>query len=138
MGLVRFGVSLDKGLLTQFDKLCSENKYENRSEALRDLIRDALVKKEWVSMKSEVTGVISLVYDHHKRDLVDKLINIQHDHQDMIIASQHIHLDHDNCLEVIIMKGNAGNARDLATRIRSTKGVKHGELIMTTTGRGIK
>ena len=134
MGIVRFGISLEKGLLAEFDKLCLENKYENRSEAIRDLIRDSLVEDEWKTARGEVTGVISLIYDHHKRELVDDLINIQHDHQGMIIASQHIHLDHDNCLEVIIVKGEAKRIKDLAKKLRSSKGVKHGELVKTTAG----
>lgn len=138
MGLVRFGVSLDKALLADFDRLCAADKYQNRSEAIRDLIRDRLVKEEWAAAKGEVTGVISIVYDHHKRELVDKLISIQHDHTSMIVASQHIHLDHDNCLEVIIVRGGAKEVKDLASRLRSTKGVKHGELVMTTTGKTVK
>lgn len=138
MPLVRFGVSLDKSLLSEFDKLCLENKYGNRSEAIRDLIRDRLVKDEWSKVRGEVTGVISLVYDHHHRELLDHLVSIQHDHQGMIIASQHIHLDHDNCLEVIIVRGDVKRTKELASRLRSAKGVKHGELAMTTTGKGIK
>jgi CopG family transcriptional regulator, nickel-responsive regulator len=139
MGLVRFGVSLDKALLAAFDRLCLENKYSNRSEALRDLIRDSLVGDEWTRAKGEVTGVITLVYDHHQRQLVDSLIRIQHDHRStIIIASQHIHLNHDNCLEVIVVRGSAGAVKDLASRLRSSKGVKHGEIVMTTTGQGMK
>lgn len=138
MSLMRFGVSLEKELSKKFDRLCSGKKYQNRSEAIRDLIRDALVKDEWSRKKGDVTGVISLVYDHHKRELVDQLISIQHEHQNAIIASQHIHLDHDNCLEVIIVKGSTRNVSDLAARLRATKGVKHGELVMTTTGKDIK
>lgn len=138
MGLVRFGVSLESDLLKKFDSLCGDRKYSNRSEAIRDLIRDELVKEEWSKTKGEVSGVISLVYDHHKRELIDHLINIQHDHQAMIIASQHVHLDHDNCLEVIVVKGNARDAKDLANRLRSVKGVKHGEFVMNTIGKGIK
>lgn len=137
MGLVRFGVSLDKDLLAQFDRSCAEKKYENRSEAIRDLIRDRLVRQQWADTKGEVSGVISLVYDHHKRELVDYLINIQHEHQDTVVASQHVHLDHHNCLEVIIVKGDASGITELASKLRSTKGVKHGELVMTTTGKGI-
>lgn len=137
MGLVRFGVSLEKDLLKKFDNLCSERKYSNRSEAIRDLIRNELVKEEWSKAKGEVSGVISLVYDHHKRELVDHLIDIQHNHQHMIIASQHIHLDHDNCLEVVIIKGRADEIKNLSSRLRSVKGVKHGELVMTTIGKGI-
>jgi len=138
MGLVRFGVSQEKQLLKKFDDLCNDRKYSNRSEAIRDLIRDEFVKEEWVKAKGEVSGVISLVYDHHRRELVDHLINIQHDHQRIIIASQHIHLDHDNCLEVVIIKGMAYEIRSLASRLRSVKGVKHGELVMTTVGKNIK
>ncbi|MFH0763569.1 MAG: nickel-responsive transcriptional regulator NikR [Candidatus Omnitrophota bacterium] len=133
--LARFGVSLDKSLLVSFDRLCRENKYVNRSEALRDLIRDRLVKEEWKNVSGEVTAVVTLVYDHEKRELVDKLINIQHDRRSaIIIASQHIHLNHDNCLEVIIAKGKAGDVKDLASRLRAAKGVKHGEFVMTTLG----
>jgi CopG family nickel-responsive transcriptional regulator len=138
MGLVRFGVSLDKELLVQFDKHCAGRKYANRSEAIRDLIRDNLVKEQWADSRGEVSGVISLVYDHHKRELVDYLLNIQHDHQNTIIASQHVHLDHDNCLEVIIVKGVAAEIVKLAAHLRSMKGVKHGELVMTTTGKAIR
>lgn len=139
MKLVRFGVSLEKDLLSQFDKLCLKNNYENRSEAIRDLIRDRLVKNEWAKAEGEVTGVITLVYDHHKRELVDNLIRIQHDHRSaIIVASQHIHLNHDNCLEVIAVRGEAGAISDLASRLRSSKGVKHGELVMTTTGERIE
>jgi CopG family nickel-responsive transcriptional regulator len=138
MTLVRFGVSLDKELLSEFDKLCLENKYQNRSEAIRDLIRDRLVQDEWSKANGEVTGVVTLVYDHHKKDLLNGLIDIQHDHQNAIIASQHIHLNHDNCLEVVVIRGKAKDIKDLANRMRSAKGVKHGDLVMTTTGEEIK
>jgi CopG family nickel-responsive transcriptional regulator len=139
MKLVRFGVSLEKALLSQFDDLLQKKNYENRSEAIRDLIRDRLIKDEWSDSKGEVTGVITLVYDHHKRELVDNLIRIQHDHRSaIIVASQHIHLNHDNCLEVIIVRGKAASISDLASRLRSSKGVKHGELVMTTTGEKVK
>ena len=136
--LVRFGVSLDGELSKKFDTLIGAQGYTNRSEAIRDLIRDELVKEEWSNTKGEVSGVISLVYDHHKRELIDHLVNIQHDHQKMIIASQHIHLDHDNCLEVVIIKGEAAQIKNLASKLRSVKGVKHGELTMTTVGKDIK
>ena len=138
MSLARFGVSLEKELLLKFDSLCRENKYENRSEAIRDLIRDELVRKEWSNPKGEVTGVVTLVYDHEKRDLVDKLIDIQHGYDSVIIvASQHVHLNHDNCLEAIIVKGSAKDAKDFAAKLKSVKGVKHGELVMATIGKDI-
>jgi len=136
--LVRFGVSLEGELSKKFDTLINKRGYTNRSEAIRDLIRDEFVKEEWTRTKLEVSGVISLVYDHHKRELIDHLINIQHDHQSIIIASQHIHLDHDNCLEVVVIKGKADQIKSLASKLRSVKGVKHGELVMTTIGKDIR
>jgi len=135
MSLVRFGVSLEKDLLKRFDMHCRQNAYSNRSEAIRDMIREIIVEEEWTGSNAAVTGVISLVYDHHKRELVDKLLNIQHDHQRIIVASQHIHLDHDNCLEVIVVKGSSKDVQGLAAELRATKGVKHGELVRTTTGK---
>lgn len=132
--LIRFGVSLEKNLLRDFDKLIKNKEYSNRSEAIRDLIRDSLVKEEW-KKGEEVAGAISIVYDHHKRELMDLLVDIQHGYQDMIIASQHAHLDHHNCLEVIIVRGKSDSIRGLADRLRAVKGVKHGSLTLTTLGR---
>ncbi|NQU74655.1 MAG: nickel-responsive transcriptional regulator NikR, partial [Candidatus Omnitrophica bacterium] len=102
--LVRFGVSLEKGLLENFDKGIREKAYRNRSEAIRDMIREGLVKKEWLEDK-EVAGTVTLVYNHHRRELVNRLTDIQHDFHKLIISSQHIHLDHDNCLETVVVKG---------------------------------
>jgi CopG family nickel-responsive transcriptional regulator len=135
--LVRFGVSLEKKLLNEFDDLIRAKGYSNRSEAFRDLIRQELVKKEW-SCGGEVIGAITLVYDHHKRELVNKLTDIQHDFQGAIISTQHIHLDHDNCLEIIAARGKPDEIKNLADTLRSAKGVKHGALNMSSTGRGIK
>jgi len=135
--LFRFGVSLDKDLLDAFDRLIGEKNYTNRSEALRDLIRQELIKKEWKKGK-EVAGAITLIYDHHKRELLNKLINIQHDFQKLIISSQHIHLDHNNCLEIIVVKGNPHEAQKLADTLKAVKGVKHSALNMSTTGKQIK
>ena len=132
--IVRFGVSLEKELLEKFDRLIKEKKYPNRSEAIRDLIRENLVKREWVEGK-EVAGAITLVFDHHKRDLVNILTDIQHDFHQLIISSQHIHLDHDNCLEIIVVRGKPIEARGLADKLKSTKGVKYGSLSIATTGK---
>ena len=132
--IVRFGVSLEKELLDKFDKLIKEKKYPNRSEAIRDLIRENLVKREWVEGK-EVVGSITLVFDHHKRELVNILTDIQHDFHPLIISSQHIHLDHDNCLEIIVVRGKPGEVRELSDKLRSTKGVKYGALSIATTGK---
>ena len=136
-GLFRFGISLPKDLLYKFDKLIKTKNYSNRSEAFRDLIRQELVKEEWQA-GTEVVGAVTLVYDHHKRELVNKLTDIQHDFQGMIISTQHIHLDHDNCLELIAVKGSATNITKLADTLKSVNGVKHGTLSMSSTGKGLK
>ena len=134
--LVRFGVSLEEELLSQFDRDIKEKNYPTRSKAIGDLIRESLVKKEW-DKGSEVTGAITLVYDHHKRELVNKLMDIQHDFGGVVIASQHVHLDHHNCLEVVIVKGKAAEVDKLSNKLKAVKGVKHGSLSMTTTGKGM-
>jgi len=132
----RFGISLPKDLLDKFDRLIKEKNYSNRSEAFRDLIRQELVKREWQQGK-EVAGAITLIYDHHKRELVNKLMDIQHDYQKLVISTQHIHLDHDNCLEIVAVKGAPKEAQKLAATLKSVKGVKHGTLSMSSTGKGI-
>ncbi|WP_045214839.1 nickel-responsive transcriptional regulator NikR [Desulfonatronovibrio magnus] len=134
---IRFGVSLDLDLLTKFDDLCEERSYQTRSEAIRDLIRGALVQKEWQDDSLETVGVLSLVYDHHQSDLSQKLTEIQHEALDEIVTSLHIHLDHHNCLEVLILRGTGKNIKETAQRLISTKGVKHGKLNLTTTGKDI-
>ena len=131
--IVRFGVSLEKKLLDNFDKLSKEKQYPNRSEAIRDLIREELVKREWVEGK-EVAGSITLVFDHHKRELMNTLTDIQHDFYQLIISSQHVHLDHDNCLEIIVVRGKPRGVKELADKLRATKGVKYGVLSIATTG----
>ncbi len=137
--LVRFGVSMPPELLEEFDRYIAQRNYQNRSEAIRDLIRDKLVEKEWfeVDEKKEVVGVITFVYDHHKRELVNALLDVQHKYNRHVLASQHIHLDHDHCLEVTIVKGNTETIRELAYKIQSMKGVMHCKLSMTTTGKNI-
>lgn len=133
----RFGISLDKDLLDQFDQLSKGKNYSNRSEAFRDLIRQELVKKEWQEGR-EVAGAINLIYDHHKRELLSKITDIQHDFQKLIISTQHIHLDHNNCLEIVAVKGNPKEVQKLSDTLISIKGVKHGTLSMSTTGKNIK
>lgn len=134
--LFRFGVSLDKELLDKFDTLIKSRTYANRSEAFRDLIRQQLIMKEWQEGK-EVAGAITLIYDHHKRELLNKLTDIQHDFQRIIISTQHIHLDHNNCLEIVAVKGNSQEVSKLADTLKSIKGVKHGTLSMSSTGKKI-
>jgi CopG family nickel-responsive transcriptional regulator len=132
--LIRFGVSLDQELLNKFDRLAKEKNYTSRSEAFRDLMRQELVQKQWQEGK-EIAGAITLIYDHHKRELVNKLMDIQHDFGALIISSQHVHLDHSNCLEIIAFKGSPKEAQKLADSLKAVKGVKHGTLSMSTTGK---
>jgi len=132
--IVRFGVSLNKELLEKFDSLIRERNYSNRSEAIRDLIRDEFVKKEWIE-GDDVAGAITLIYDHHRKDLLSKITDIQHNYQKIIISTQHIHLDHDNCLEIIAVRGNPEQVQRLADTLKAIKGVKHGTLSMSSTGK---
>ena len=136
-GLVRFGVSLDRRLLAEFDRHIRRRRYENRSEAIRDMIRGNLVGEEWDDNK-ETVGVITYVYDHHVRDLPGKLTDIQHDYQGRILSGMHVHLDHNHCLEVLVVKGRGAEIRKVADALVSVKGVKHGKLTMTTTGKAIR
>jgi len=131
--LVRFGVSLEEELLMQFDRLIKQRKYTNRSEALRDMIREELVQKEWTENK-EVTGAITLVYDHHTRELVTKVLDVQHDYHTCILSSQHIHLDHHNCFEIIVTKGKSKEIEELYRKLKSIKSVKHAGFMMATKG----
>jgi CopG family nickel-responsive transcriptional regulator len=131
--LFRFGVSLERTLIDKFDRYIREKNYTNRSEALRDLIRQELIKKEWVE-GDEVAGAITLIYDHHRKDLLNKITDIQHKFQKLIISTQHVHLDHDNCLEIVAVRGESGGVQRLADTLRSIKGVKHGTLSMSSTG----
>ena len=136
--VVRFGVSLDHHLLDEFDRVVRRRKYATRSEALRDLIRDQLVSQEWNSgADREVVATITFVYDHHVRDLTRKLTHIQHEFQGRILAGMHVHLDHDHCLEVLVVRGKGVQIKEVADALVSVKGVKHGKLTMTTTGKGL-
>lgn len=136
-GLFRFGVSLERALLDKFDRYIKERDYSNRSEAFRDLIRQELIKREW-SEGDDVAGAITLIYDHHRKDLLNKITDLQHDFQKVIISTQHIHLDHDNCLEIVAVRGKPQDVIKLANMLKSIKGVKHGTLSMSSTGRNIE
>jgi len=132
--LSRIGVAIDSGLLEKFDKLIARRGYTNRSEAFRDLIRDELVEETWAAPESEVVGTVTLVYNHHVRMLNEKLTDLQHSHFHHILSTLHVHLDHDNCLEVLIVRGKAGEVKRIAEALVSTKGVKHGRLTLASTG----
>jgi CopG family nickel-responsive transcriptional regulator len=136
--LSRIGVAIDSDLLDKFDKLIEQRGYTNRSEAFRDLIRDELVEKAWESPESHVVGTVTLVYDHHVRQLSEKLTDIQHDFHESILSTMHVHLDHDLCLEALVVRGKAADVRKVADTLISTKGVKHGRLTITTSGTELK
>ncbi len=133
--LVRFGVSMDENLLQQFDTLISRKGYANRSEAMRDLIREHLVEEEWREKGREMVGTITMVYNHHTRGLSDSLTDLQHHFHDLVVSTMHLHLDEDNCLEVLVVKGKVDKIKSIADKLISTRGVKHGKLTMTTTGK---
>ncbi|MDD4909648.1 MAG: nickel-responsive transcriptional regulator NikR [Candidatus Omnitrophica bacterium] len=126
----RFGVSLEEGLLSELDGLAKRQKFPSRSQAIRFLIRNNVVEDAWQSNK-DVAGCIVLIYDHHKRDLVNKSLDIQHKFGHLILSSQHVHLDHHSCLEMVALKGSASGLKELADSLISLKGIKHGRLVMT-------
>ena len=135
--LTRFGVSIQTRLLEQFDQLIAQKGYFNRSEALRDLIRDQLVDVAAEREEGEMVGTVTFVYNHHVRQLTDLLTEFQHQNYGAVIASLHIHLDPENCLEVLVVRGRSGDIRRIADKLIGTKGVKHGKLTLTTTGRDL-
>ena len=130
----RFGVSIDAQLLDSFDYLIEQKRYMNRSEAIRDLIRASLVETRAENGDEEMIGTVTLVYDHHVHDLAEKLNEQQHAHNDKIISSLHVHLDAHNCLEVLVARGKACDVKQIADELIGVKGVKHGKLVMTSTG----
>ena len=134
--LIRTGVSIEQDLLEKFDNLIAKRGYGNRSEALRDLIREMLVSEE-VNSNKQVVATLSMIYDHHRSDLSSKLTEAQHHHHNNVLAATHVHLDEKNCFEVVIMKGPAGEVKHMADHMLSLKGVKHGKLVMTSTGKDL-
>ena len=136
--VTRFGVSLDEKLLRQFDRVIVRKGYANRSEALRDLIRESLVRDQWELGTEEAVGTITLVYDHETRDLADKLTDLQHAHYESIVSTLHVHLDPHHCLEVLVLRGTARTLKGIADRLIGTRGVKHGTFSATTEGRALR
>jgi CopG family nickel-responsive transcriptional regulator len=132
--LIRFGVSMEQSLLKEFDSLCTEKGYATRSEALRDMIRNLLVEKELGNENTEGVGTLTLVYNHHQRELEEKLTDYQHNHLESIISTVHVHLTRHLCLEVMLLKGRTKEIKTIADGLVATKGVKHGKLVMTTAG----
>lgn len=131
--LVRFGVSIAKDLLDKFDAVIRDQEYPTRSKALEDLMRTAANEHKLTDDKALVIGSIDIVYDHHKRELLNKLTDIQHDFQEIILSSQHIHLDHHNCFELVIVRGEKGRIEKLAALVKAGKGVKHSSLRLAST-----
>lgn len=136
-GIARFGVAMDSALLDKFDQLILKKGYKNRSEAIRDLVRNNLVEEEWKIGNRETVGTVTIVYSHHVRELADILTELQHHYHAEIISCMHVHLDEHNCLEVLAVKGKSARIKRIADILIATKGVKHGKLVMTTTGKNL-
>lgn len=132
--LSRIGVAIDSDLLLKFDELIARRGYTNRSEAFRDLARDALIEQAAGRADATVVGTVTLVYDHHVRMLSERLTEMQHEHFHNVLSTLHVHLDHDHCLEVLVLKGKSSAVRKMADALISTKGVQHGRLTITTSG----
>jgi CopG family nickel-responsive transcriptional regulator len=131
MAVTRFGVSLDEEVLKQLDKYVVENKFPNRSQAIRKIFENSLIEKKWKSDQI-VAGAVILLYDHHRGDVTTKLNDLQHDYFEVILSTQHFHLDHDNCLEIIAVKGSAIKLTQLADKLIGLKGISHGKLVMSS------
>ena len=129
--ITRFGVSIEPELLKKFDKMIKKEGYENRSEAIRDLIRGNLIQEKSKNPDENVIGTLTMIYDHHTGNLTNKLLDIQHNHTNEILSTTHIHVDHHNCLEVLVLKGKSGRVQKLANSIKALKGIKNGELVIT-------
>jgi len=129
--ITRFGVSIEPELLKKFDRIIKKKGYYNRSEAIRDVIRENILKVDTRDPNSEAIGTLTMMYDHHEGTLTKKLLDLQHDHHNEILSTTHIHIDHHNCLEVLVLKGKTGNIQKLADNIKALKGIKHGELVIT-------
>jgi len=135
--VVRFSVSLARGLARELDQMTAEKGYDNRSLAIADMIRAQLVEHRQQMGAGEIAGSITLVYDHHRHHLQDLLTDLQHEHRNVIISSLHCHLDHDNCLEMLVVRGKAVAIKKLADEMIAAKGVKHGKLTITSTGKDL-
>ncbi|MCK5260892.1 MAG: nickel-responsive transcriptional regulator NikR [Thermoplasmatales archaeon] len=129
--ITRFGVSIEPDLLKKFDKVIKKKGYTNRSEAIRDIIRKDIIIEKNKDPNLESIGTLTMIYDHHAGNLTNRLLDLQHDHTKEILSTTHIHIDHHNCLEVLVLKGKTSNIQKLADNIKSLKGIKHGELVIT-------
>jgi CopG family nickel-responsive transcriptional regulator len=130
--IVRFSVSLEGDLLEEFDRYCREGQYATRSEAIRQLLRERLTDQAWQADADDAAATLTLVYDHHRRNLTDRLVQLQHDHAGLVVATTHVHLDHDTCLEVIILRGRAGALEQVARDLRGLKGIYKAQLVLAS------
>ncbi len=135
--IVRFSTTITPKLLERFDKILEERGYANRSEGIRDIIRNFIVANEWEREAGEAVGSLTLLYDHDVRGVSDKLIELQHTHHTSILSSMHVHLDEHNCLEVLVIRGKAKEIKKISDALIASRGVKHGKLVMTSTGKGL-
>jgi CopG family nickel-responsive transcriptional regulator len=138
MRTTRFGVSMDEELLERLDSIVENRRYPNRSEAIRDLVRAALVEEEWGMAQEDIIGVLVIVFDHHQRELSSRLLEKEHGSDVDILATLHLHLDHHNCLEAKVIRGNTAQVRAVADELISMKGVKFGRLIPATAGGNLR
>lgn len=132
--VTRIGISVEPDLLKKFDRLIKRQGYETRSKAVRDLIRKALISETYEAGNKQVYGTITMVYDHHIGGVTDKLLHYQHDYRKNIMTTSHVHLDKQNCLEVVVVKGKAKSVKEMADKIASIRGMRHGELSITSLG----
>jgi CopG family nickel-responsive transcriptional regulator len=130
---VRFSVSLEPELLAQFDRFCAAQKYATRSEAVRQLLRETLTDHEWSADAEDAAATLTIVYDHHKTSLMEKLLDLQHRHAELVVSTMHVHLDHDHCLEVIVLRGRAGKLQAMAAELKGLKGIHQGQLVLART-----
>jgi CopG family nickel-responsive transcriptional regulator len=131
--LVRFSVSLEADLLERFDRYCREGRYATRSEAIRQLLRETLTSHAWQEDARDAVATLTLVYDHHRTHLTERLLELQHRHTDLVVSTMHVHLNHDNCLEVLVLRGRAGALQEIAYELRGLKGIHKGQLVLAAT-----
>ena len=136
-GVTRFGISLEEGLLVKFDRLIAQKGYESRSEAIRDLIRDSLVRDQWEHGDEEAVGTLTLVYSHEVHELEERLTELQHAHYKTIVSTLHVHLDPHHCLEVLVLRGKAALLKAIADKLIGTRGVRHGVFSATVEGKAL-
>jgi CopG family nickel-responsive transcriptional regulator len=135
-GVVRFSVSLEPDLLDKFDRYCAEQQFATRSEAVRQLLRETLTGHEWLADAEDAAATLTIVYDHHKTSLMEKLLELQHRHAEMVVSTMHVHLDHDHCLEVIVLRGRSGRLQQMAAELKGLKGIRQASVVFAFTGEG--